>query len=224
MATHPQRDTYPDRWNLPVRGKVMSEEQYRELERLSPDRKYEYIDGAAYMMSGGSVGHDLINYNVRVALDLNFRSGPCTVFGVDVQVLIGVKKNGKPHFVYPDATVSCDVSDRRTNNTLIESPRVVVEVLSPGTEIRDRGIKFKAYQNCPTIQEIVLVNQFAPYVEVWQRNEQHPEDPKAWHYRHYGPGEHVELASLDIQLEMADIYRRVEFAEYPEDDDELDWR
>ena len=211
---------YFEQVDWPGKGKAMSEEAYHELERLSPDRKYEYINGIAYMMSGGSIEHDLIRRNVESALARQLRSGPCRVFGVDVQVLLGNKKNGKPHFVYPEATVSCDVADRRRGNTLVEAPRVVVEVLSPSTEGRDRGIKFRAYQHCPTIQEIVLVNQFLPYVEVWQRNEQDPENPKAWNYRHYGPDDTVELVSLDIQLAMAEIYQDLDFDDEEEDDEE----
>ncbi len=200
-------------------GRTMSEEEYHELEQISPERKCEYINGIAYMMSGDSIEHDQITYNVRVALTHRLRTGPCRVFGVDVQVLLGQKKNGKPHFVYPDATVSCNTADQRRGNTLVENPRVVVEVLSPGTEARDRGIKFKAYQHCPTIQEIVLVNQYLPYIEVWQRNEELPDNPKAWHYRHYGPGEIVDLISLNIQLTMAEIYQDLNFAADEEEDD-----
>jgi Uma2 family endonuclease len=122
-----------------------------------------------------------------------------------------VKKNGKPHFVYPDVTVSCDIADSRSDNTLIESPRVVVEVLSPGTETKDRGTKFSAYQNQETIQEIVLVNQFAQYVEVWQRNAQDPDNSKEWLYRHYGPSDSVNLLSIDIHIEVAEFYQGLVF-------------
>jgi Uma2 family endonuclease len=200
-------------------SKAMSVEEYHQLEQLSPDRKYEYINGVAYMMSGGSIEHDQIRRNIESALARQLRTGPCRVFGVDVQVLLGTKKNGRPHFVYPEATVSCKESDRRRGNTLIEAPRVVVEVLSPSTEGRDRGIKFRAYQHCPTIQEIVLVNQYLPYIEVWQRDENQPDNPKAWRYRHYGAGEAVELTSLNIQISMEEIYLDVAFAE--EDEEEL---
>jgi Uma2 family endonuclease len=177
------------------RGKILSEAEYRKLEQLSPDRKYEYLYGRVYMMSGGSVAHDLLRRNIESMLARQLRSGPCRVFGTDVQVLLGKKTNGKAHFVYPDITVSCNADDRRLDNTLVESPRVVVEVLSPGTETKDRGIKFQAYQHCQTIQEIVLVNQYFPSVEVWQRNEEHPDNPNAWLYRRsYGPDETVKLA------------------------------
>jgi Uma2 family endonuclease len=212
MATTPQREGH-GRSGWPGKGKSMTEDAYHELERLSPDRKYEYIDGMAYMLSGGSVAHDRINRNISYALDRQFRSGSCTVFGVDVQVLIGTKRNGKPHYVYPDATVSCARADRRPDNTLITVPRLVVEVLSPGTEVRDRGIKMKAYQQCPTMQEIVLVSQFAQHVETWQRSEQEPDKAKEWAYRHYGPGEVLDFASIAVQVEIGEFYRGLEFDE-----------
>jgi Uma2 family endonuclease len=197
-------------------GKAMSEEEYLELEQLSPDRRYEYINGVAYMMSEGSIEHDLLRRNIESALARQLGAGPCRVFGVDVQVRLGTKKNGKPHYVYPEATVSCSAADRRRGNTLIEAPRVVVEVLSPSTEGRDRGIKFKAYQQCPTIQEIVLVNQYLPYVEVWQRNVDDPENPKAWLFRHYDAEEAGELASLNIHLAMTEIYQGLDFSDEEE--------
>lgn len=219
MAMFSSRDT--DAEQIDWAGKAMSEEEYRELEQLSPDRKYEYINGRVYMMSGGSVAHDQIRRNIESTLAARLRSGPCRVFGVDVQVMLGRKKSGKPHYVYPDTTVSCDAADGRRDNTLVKSPRVVVEVLSPGTEYRDRGIKFKAYQHCQTIQEIVLVNQYLPYVEVWQRNEEHLENLQAWLYRHYREDETVELRSLNIQLSLAEIYQDLDFPE--EDEDEEEW-
>ncbi|HEY0753300.1 MAG TPA: Uma2 family endonuclease [Ktedonobacteraceae bacterium] len=201
-------------------GKAMEEAEYHTLEQLSPERKYEYINGVAYMMSGDSIEHDLIAYNVRTALNRQLRTGPWRVFGVDVQVLLGKKKSGKPLFVYPDATVSCEAADQRRGNTLVETPRLVVEVLSPSTEARDRGIKFKAYQHCSSIQEIVLINQYLPYLKVWQRNTEDPENPRAWLYRHYSAGKAVELATLNMQIAMGEIYQDLEFEEDEEEDDE----
>src|SRR5437588_6796961 len=56
MATNPV--STESSWNWPSRGGAMSEAEFHELERLSPDRKYEYLNGMAYLMSGGSVAHD----------------------------------------------------------------------------------------------------------------------------------------------------------------------
>ena len=34
-----------------------------------------------------------------------------------------------------------------------------------------------------------------------------------WHYRHYGPGEMVEINSIDVQIDIADMYQGLDFAE-----------
>ncbi|HET8912464.1 MAG TPA: Uma2 family endonuclease, partial [Ktedonobacteraceae bacterium] len=96
MATNSRNEGTSSMWPRP--GTKMTEEQYHELEHLSPDHKYEYINGIAYMMSGGTVAHDRISSNVRFALYGCLRNHPCSVFGADVQVFLAMKKNGKSHF------------------------------------------------------------------------------------------------------------------------------
>lgn len=164
----------------------------------------------ARLMSGGSVGHGRIARNVANAIENYFLSSPCSVSPSDVQVLIGTKPNGKKHYVYPDVTVSCDVADRRSDNMLIQSPRIVIDVLSPSTESFDRGEKLQAYKASPTIQEIMLINQFARHVEIYRRDE---EDSTMWHHMVYEPDEQVELASVDVFLSMDEIYKGIDFDE-----------
>ena len=201
-------DPYPYA-QQPHPGGAMSVEGYLQLARNSPV-KYEYLDGTARMMSGGSSEHDEIAYNVRNAINLHFQSGPCFVKGSDMQVLVGSKANGQRHYVYPDVTVSCDVADRRRGNALIRSPKIVVEVLSPSTEMTDRGPKLEAYKVCPTIQEIVLINQYTQFVEVYRRGE----DDTIWgHSAYSGSDAMVELASVDVYLTMDEIYKNIDFDE-----------
>ena len=57
--------------------------------------------------------------------------------------------------------------------------------------------------------KIVLMSQFAPYVELWQRDAQ---DITAWHYRHDGPGEIVEINNIDVLFDIAAIYQGLDFA------------
>ncbi|MBV9231393.1 MAG: Uma2 family endonuclease [Chloroflexi bacterium] len=203
MTTNPQRRQIRQ-------GGPMSVEEYLQLDRSTPNAKYEYLNGVARLMSGGSVGHDRIARNVAHFIEEQFLSGPCTVFGSDVQVLIGIKPNGQKHYVYPDTTVSCDVSDRRRDNLLIRSPRIVVEVLSPSTEKIDHGEKLEAYKSCPNIQEIVLINQFAQYVEIYRRN---GEGGSTWSHVFYGPDSTIELFSVDVCLSMDEIYKGINFDE-----------
>ena len=48
-----------------------------------------------------------------------------------------------------------------------------------------------------------------PYIEIWQRDAQ---DITAWRYRHVGPGEIVEINSIDVHIDIAHIYQGLDFA------------
>lgn len=214
MASNPIHNDPAQEW--PKRGGRMSEEEFHELERLNSDVRYEYIDGVAYMMSGGTMAHNLISLNIISALNQHL-TGPCTAFAIDVQVLVGIKKNGKRHYLYPDAAVTCSPEDIRPDTVLVESPKIVFEVLSHGTEKKDRGVKLRVYQSCPTIQEIVFVNQFLLYVEVLQRDEL---DKTRWNARSYGRGATVHFASLDVDIAIEEFYQRLPaLLEEDEEDD-----
>lgn len=198
MITDPQR-------RPPQTGERLSVKEYILLDSIFPNNKYEYHEGVVRLMSGGSGEHATIAGNIYMGLRLQFRSGPCTVYNSDMRVQVA-----EGTYYLPDVSVTCNVDDRRRGVKVVHSPRLVVEVLSPSTEKVDRTEKLPVYQACPTIAEIVLVNQFAPYVEIWRRAE---EDETRWHYSHYSAGAEVELASLDICLSMEDIYREINFDE-----------
>ncbi|HTK07029.1 MAG TPA: Uma2 family endonuclease [Ktedonobacteraceae bacterium] len=199
MAIDPQK-AYPQS------GEHMSVEEYFQLDYTQPNLKYEYEDGAVQLMSGGSREHDIIAFNVHKALDLHFQSSPCFVSGSDMRVRVSKEHD----YYFPNVTVSCDVADRRRGNTLIRSPRIVVEVLSPSTEKFDRTDKMKKYQAWPSMQEVVLVSQFAPFVEVLRRNKQ---NSSSWHRTAYGLGEVVVFESVDVHISMEEIYRKIDFDE-----------
>ena len=91
---------------------------------------------------------------------------------------------------------------------LAETPKSTA-FFTPSTEKDDRTIKLLAYQAYLTIQEIVLISQFAPHVEIYRRCE----DGTEWEYTIYGPGATVELTSVDVPISMDEIYKRVNFDE-----------
>jgi Uma2 family endonuclease len=189
----------------PRSGECMSVEEYLLLGATFPDSKYEYHAGVVRLMSGGSAEHATIAGNIYMELRLQCRSGPCTVYSSDMRVQVA-----EGTYCLPDVSVTCDVHDRRRGVKVVQSPRLVVEVLSPSTEKIDRTEKLTVYQACPSIAEIVLVSQFAPYVEIWRRD---GEESTMWHYTHYGPGEDVEFVSLDDHIPMEDIYQEINFDE-----------
>jgi Uma2 family endonuclease len=190
---------------IPQTGDHMTIQEYFQLDYTVPNEKYEYQDGMIRLMAGGSKEHDDIAFNTRLALKLQFQSGPCSVQGSDMRVQVAENT-----YFYPDVTVTCDVADRRRGTKVICSPRIVVEVLSPSTEKIDRTDKLTAYQQCPSIQEIVLIDQFAPHVEVYRRDE---EIETEWGRSVYEEGEEVALQSVDIFIPVDEIYHNIDFNE-----------
>ena len=176
----------------------ISPEEYLRIDRESLDIKYEYDDGWIYAMAGGSTSHSLLAGNMFAILRSHLRGGPCKVYTSDMRVCIS-----ELQYFYPDVSVSCDPEDTQAIKDNLQSPRLIVEVLSPSTEMHDRTRKFARYQRCPTIQEYVLVSQKRQEVEVFTRN------GKRWIYQLFGPGEDIELLSLNIQFPIAMLYEDV---------------
>jgi Uma2 family endonuclease len=174
----------------------ISPAEYLEIDRASPDIKYEYEDGHIYAMSGGTIEHAQVAMNMIRALADHLLGDPCRVFSSDVRVRVAEKK-----YYYPDVTVSCDPEDRQRGVDIIRTPRLIVEVLSPGTESNDRGRKFRFYKACASIQEYVLISTQYQEVELFRRQ------GDIWTYQQFEPGQEVRLASVDLTIPLANLYR-----------------
>lgn len=182
---------------LPKRSTITIEE-YLQIDQTSTQVRYEYIDGHISMMAGGSPNHAKISANVIGSLGSLLADNSCSVYTSDARVRLS-----ETRYVYPDVTVSCDERDQEQEDTL-QYPCVVVEVLSPSTEARDRGLKLTYYQRCPSVQEYVLMDTQRQWVEVYRQ-----EKNVFWSYHTFGPSDEVELASLGIRFAVATLYRKV---------------
>ena len=146
-----------------------------------------------------SRAHGRIGLNACALLAEKLDDGPCNVYNSDVAARISSTR-----YTYPDATVTCDECDQATTDEReIQSPRVIIEVLSDTTEAYDRGEKFALYRDCPTLQEYVLVATKYQVVEVYRRTS------KGWkEYDVYGPYDEIELTSIGVNIPVAALYKR----------------
>ena len=174
----------------------MSIEEYVRRDRESTDERYEYIDGYAYLLAGGTANHSTICITITSLLFNRLNNSPCRVYNSDMKVRLA-----ETRYVYPDASVSCDERDRGTVESLL-FPRLIVEVLSPGTEAYDRSQKFDYYRECPTIEEYVLINAQRQAVDVYRRARK-----DLWHC--FRTGDSVELTSLNVSFPLSTLYQHV---------------
>ncbi len=191
-------------------------EEYLDLEGRSPESKYEYRNGLivnmreALAMAGGSEEHCLINANVIAALANRLKGGPCRVYSNDLRIRIP----RKTLYTFPDAAVVCGKTEseqHKTAGVTIINPTVILEVLSPSTELYDRGEKFSLYREIPSLREYVLVSQASARIETFYRR-----DDGGWSF---GPFEGLEavakLLSLNIDLPLSEVYANLTLPPQP---------
>src|SRR6266853_3216535 len=168
----------------------MTFEQYLLLVN-NTDRHYEYYDGEVRLMAGGTSNHATIALNCGVALDQALGDDAvCRPYVTDKLVRVTSTK-----IVIPDVVVSCDPADHGESQ-IINSPILVVEVLSKSPEMTDRFVKLALYQAKESIWEIVFISQVIQRVEVFSRS------AGDWLYHQFGVGQSFHLASLDIAIEV----------------------
>ena len=175
----------------------LTPQEYFEWE-AQQDGRYEYFDGAVFAMTGGSIPHADIAFNIASLLRAQLQ-GRCKVRNSDAKV--GITDDGP--FVYPDVSITCDERDR-TAQRFSRYPCLVVEVISPSTEAYDRGGKFALYRRLASLQEYVLVGSERKTVEVFCRGPQ-----GTWQFIPYNEADAIVLASLGLTLSMAAIYEDV---------------
>lgn len=174
--------------------------EYLKWEPLQ-ERRYEYVNGTVIAMTGGTIPHNDIALNLYRALYLHVRSNGCRINVADVKVEVS---SNSPYY-YPDVVVTCDPRDI-TARKLIRHPKLIVEVLSPGTEAKDRGEKFAHYRSSPTLQEYVLIESEKVSVECYRRGE-----GRLWLYTPYTAGDSLTLESLAFSCPIEQLYEDVLF-------------
>lgn len=175
-------------------------EEYFIWEEKQLDR-HELIGGRVYAMGGGTKNHSAIAINFLLLLREHLRGGPCQVFNSDVKVNILDTVN----YTYPDLSVTCDDRDR-SHPLYITYPCLIVEVLSDSTEGYDRGKKFENYRRNPNLVDYVLVSSNEVAVDCYHRNASGD-----WVILSYRRGDRVVLGSIDLTVEIEQIYDEVSF-------------
>lgn len=111
-------------------------DEWCELERSNHDARHEYIDGQVYLMLKGNANHARIASNTLRAIEDTLGDSLCNVYNSDLSVRLS-----ETRYTYPAVSVTCDGADQGDTN-MVQSPRLIIEVLSESTEAYNRGKKF----------------------------------------------------------------------------------
>lgn len=184
----------------PQQPPKMTIEEYLEWESQQEVR-HEYVNGEIFAMTGGTIPHNDIALNLYRSLYPHLRSRGCRINVSDVKVEVSPTS---PYY-YPDIIVSCNPQDLNARK-FIQYPKLIVEVLSPSTEAKDRGEKFIYYQTMPSLQEYVLIDSEKVAVECYRRGE-----GRMWLYYPYTAGDVMSFNSIEFECAIDLLYEGVSF-------------
>jgi len=171
--------------------------EYLALEAAS-EQRHEYLAGTIVAMAGGSIEHGRLIGQIQYLLRGALSGKPCVVLASDVRVRIRAADRAS----YPDVLVVCgEIRKDPEDPHAIVNPTVIIEVLSDSTAAVDREEKNADYRRLPSLGEYVLISQRERSVEVYRRS-----GPRRWTLEELIAGERIQLAALEVELAVDDVY------------------
>lgn len=169
--------------------------------------KIELIDGVPRLMAPASATHSVIQLNVGTAINVHLRNrkSACRA-GTEAPVLPPLAKRINARA--PDVVVTCSPI---STSGVFEAPVLIVEVLSPGNEA-ETWESIRALAPIPSLGEILVLSSTAIEGQVFRRLADGAWQAEA---ERYGPGSTLRLASIDLDLPMADVYTGTHLASPP---------
>ncbi len=181
----------------------MDLDDFEELMLDKPeDEKWELINGRLIRaMVGARWEHHFIIRNLDIAISnhLRARGNRCYTF----RETFFLKERKDDLAALPDLMVRCGQLPPGASS--INDPIVVIEVVSPGSEARDRLDKRIAYQALAALQTYVLIERDRPFIDVYERGSQ----GFAAAAPLQGAEDVLRLPVLQFEMSLADIYRDV---------------
>ena len=136
---------------------------YQDYLQLSEDRRYEIVDGDLYMVPAPIPYHQKVSRNIEFQLHQHVLAHDLgEVFYAPCDVLLSETDVVQPDILF----ISKDRLSIITQTNIQGAPDLVVEILSPASEKRDRGAKQKLYARAG-VTEYWIVDPTAKTVEVF---------------------------------------------------------
>ena len=100
----------------------------------------------------------------------------------------------------------------------ITNPLMIAEVLSASTRSYDKDKKFAAYRTINSFQEYLLIDQYTMSVEQYFKT-----GNNSWTFSEYNDSDtKISLNSFSFDIDLGDIYDKVELAEIEAEDSPQD--
>lgn len=191
---------------LPQPKTYYSPEEYLTLERAA-EFKSEYFNGEIIAMAGESLNHGRIKADTLKIIGRQLAGKDCEDFTSDTKV----RTPGLNVFGYPDIVIVCgQILYHDQFQDVILNPKVIIEVLSPSTELYDRGEKFASFRQLESLTDYLLISQDKVRIEHYVRH------GKFWLLSEESDlANSIAIESIECTLPLNEVYARVQFPTEP---------
>jgi Uma2 family endonuclease len=164
------------------------------------DRKFELVDGAIYLKTGGTPAKSRVATNILGYLGTKLRGTGCRAYNSDMGVCVN-----DTDLRCPDVSVFCGnpATREREEQRVLGDPKIIFEVLSGSTAKIDQGSKLAEYRELASIDTIVFADPENELTRVVQRL-----GPTTWRDDMFAQPHDVALPSLAITIPHAEIFAR----------------
>ncbi len=177
-------------------------EEYFAIEAVENERRYEFIDGELFDMTGGTNNHSAIKLNIAGTLFNLLYDSEYSLRNSDMRVKVSATR-----YVYPDLSAVRGQPLLEDQDTTLLNPILVVEVTSPSSRTYDRDSKREFYSSIPTVQAYLIVDQHRVSVDL------HTRMGARWLWQSFDDLQDVvHLEALGCALPMSEIYRGITFS------------
>ena len=169
-------------------------------------RRYELVHGVLRMQNPASDAHGTIQsrLNQLIANHLERTRPHCRIVANP-----GIAPRLRTHWNYREPELGVTCTPNRPDVHMLPDPILLIEVLSP-SNADNTWSNIALYATVPSVAEILIVESTKVGAELLRRlpDGNWPHQPEA-----IGPGGVIDLATLDLDIPLAEVYRDTYLAE-----------
>ena len=184
--------------SVTIRVPVMTRDQFLDWAEAQ-EARHEFDGFEPVAMTGGTLNHNDIAFNLHRALHGRLQGTECRPRGLDA----GVATIGDT-VRYPDGVVTC--SPAQGVSRLVPAPVVVFEVISPTSGHMDRLVKVREYAAVASIRRYVIVESASVGLVVHERRDA----GQQWTVTTLMAGDLLPLPDIGIEVPVAELYEGVD--------------
>lgn len=168
-------------------------------EYFSLTERHELINGEIVPVAPETETHNQLVQHIKTLLDTDSGLRRCTVFSTNTKIEVIPESC----YLYADIAVTCNVLEFRNTNGLMRQPRILVEVSSAATVEQDRATRWGLFQQIPSLQYFLLVDEGAKSVELFTRDE----GTRQWHSTSYhSDADLIELPRFEMAIPLKSMF------------------